>query len=1068
MTSRTNETTASIFGSYEGGSKSTDQMVWIALDCSSQLPLVKVMVDQGEYHVELQYNHDDYAFSHTFDEIHVRDFAWATSGLNLGRTGLQKYLIRLDRLHGSGCPVVLGNHPSSFGNDHYKMLEHLVTDTRLTFIRERHDDGVAAVLKYYEALLSMRLTEYGPTNHWYFTNMPGYKHQPGLRFDGKSTPDLPLWLGRETVNVRDPKTGLWLGRVTGKVTALEAKDRYHNLQAVECTIVPALLWERANISKTLGLMFNNEIVHSGKAVPSQTGALLLHVELNVEDENMRVKPPTPTPVQVQWWDRQRNVAVGGRSDGIVVDQPTDSDFVILVRSSERANRTQWRHFTLEAKVDMLSLDRMITAVSAVVQRKPATLPEGDECGSFDLHKTMLAHGPEVDPNYGEMVYFMNLVPREEREAAIDMAYRVRDAFTLDASQAAPFEALIKGFLAGVMLIQGPPGTGKTRVNACVAIAIGVIGRKVLVTSGSNNGVNALMVYIVEFLDKNAWMKDLVGGVVRFWTMGTTVRELAGGEGVRDIRSLAALSMSESQGLRREEASLTAFSTSAHLEAYAEIYADTDSNWRNLRTTIRQIRGGHRVRGKEHIKFAQLCEWGTAQIMADKAVKIVGSTLNNCAAIPIQSFALDALLIDEAAHTLEGDVCIALLLRSRIVIFTGDHKQLPPTVLSLQSGENPFARQLAKPMFTRLLNAGYTKYMLKTNYRMHPDIARWPNQEFYDRQLENAPRTLAPTALSRAFEEFCNHPQMAHGILRPLNGQRRIFINVASISERSRGSSSWHNKTHLALINTLVQQLLAFAPTTPDTKKRLVGGDIVIVTPYRDQKSKIISSFIESAAYGNPDIEEVRVSTVDGYQGLEADIVIVDLTAKQQDRAGEIGFLGDGRRLNVALTRAKVAVIAVGNMELWQTWIPAMVGQGTNGKAPAFGRWLQDVLDHGSNVNWPAGTLLPIAASAQGNAPPGLYGQAHATNPWNSGPPSTMGNLVVAQLASTGPNSLRFFPARQPTGPVAAASTGMGGDAMDIDTDTSVHNPSRSPPTQQQPAPKPVFRKQPTPPGDPRR
>ena len=773
---------------------------------------------------------------------------------------------------------------------------------------------------------------------------------------------------------------MWIGRVATRVISTESKDRFHDRHDVEATWIPAVLWEKKEIVDALARLFNEATVHSGKLVHTHGGkAAYIHVQLNVEDENTKVLPPSATPVKVQWWNKAQDAAMGRECSGYVVDQPTDSDFVILIRLWERGSRTQWMHFTLKARVDTVPLDRMKTAISKVVSRHPVELPADDECGSFDLMKTVLAHGPEADPHFGEMIRIMHLVPAEERDHLRSLAYRVQDVFKLDASQAAPFEALIKGFVAGVMLIQGPPGTGKTRVNACIAITVAVIGRKVLIASGSNNGVSALMMYIVDCLEQTEWIRMAVGKVVRFRTMGTTARELSGQQADADLRSIALFAGDKSTSGKRDEAKLNPYALSTHLEEYAVECANVDGRWKILSTLGKRMRTGTgRIRPKDHNQFAEICEWGASQIMADRRVRIVGSILSNCAAEPFRSYRADLLLLDEAAQTLEPDVYIALLSEPRVVILTGDHKQLGPTVISLQSGRNPHARQLAKPMYTRLLNAGYKVHMLKTNYRMHPHISQWPNKEYYDGQLLNAPNTFAQTPMSDLFEEFCRSPQGAHGILGPLEGQRRIFIDVASSSERSSGSTSWHNKTHLNLIDTLVKQLLDFTPRNPKAKKRLTGNDIVIVTPYRAQRGMFVSSFIAESSYANPDLVDVKVATVDGYQGLEAEIVIVDLTAKQSDRPGEIGFVGHSPRLNVALTRAKVAAIAVGNLELWQSWIPTMIGNGTNGKAPAFGRWLQDVIDVRSHVKWPT-SLVPLIAfaSGQGNAPPPPQGSRSA-------------------------------------------------------------------------------------------
>ena len=115
------------FGRYVGDKKK-DVMVYTGVSCASQLPLVKLRVDQGEYSVELECNADQYSSVYTLKPNHVRDYSQAVPTLNLGRTGLDKALIRLERTETTARPILMGSHPFNFTDEYAEMLQCLLGD----------------------------------------------------------------------------------------------------------------------------------------------------------------------------------------------------------------------------------------------------------------------------------------------------------------------------------------------------------------------------------------------------------------------------------------------------------------------------------------------------------------------------------------------------------------------------------------------------------------------------------------------------------------------------------------------------------------------------------------------------------------------------------------------------------------------------------------------------------------------------------------------------------------------------------------------------------------------------
>ncbi|GLI67193.1 hypothetical protein VaNZ11_011114, partial [Volvox africanus] len=272
-----------------------------------------------------------------------------------------------------------------------------------------------------------------------------------------------------------------------------------------------------------------------------------------------------------------------------------------------------------------------------------------------------------------------------------------------------------------------------------------------------------------------------------------------------------------------------------------------------------------------------------------------------------AYRFDALIIDEAAQALEPAALIPLqLLRPGAkVVLVGDPKQLPPTVLSRAAD----AAQLSQSLFERLQRAGCHVCLLSRQYRMHPDISRFPSSFFYDGALQDG-ETITATSRSAPCH---NHP-----LFKPL-----MVYNCAGQMEQG-GSNGGGNKGG-SLLNRAEAILVAELCTGllvhfPDYRPH-----VAILTPYRAQLSVLRSTLQASLrkARLREDVASILaridIVTVDSYQGREADIVIFSTV-----RAGgtsSLGFLTDVRRMNVALTRARRCLWIVGHAETLATSPP---------------------------------------------------------------------------------------------------------------------------------------------------
>lgn len=267
----------------------------------------------------------------------------------------------------------------------------------------------------------------------------------------------------------------------------------------------------------------------------------------------------------------------------------------------------------------------------------------------------------------------------------------------------------------------------------------------------------------------------------------------------------------------------------------------------------------------------------------------------------ESSLFDAVVIDEAAQALEPATLIPLqLLKSKgsKSIMVGDPKQLPATVLSDVASK--YLYQCS--MFERLQKAGHPVTMLTKQYRMHPEICRFPSLHFYDGKLLNGD--------GMSSKETPFHKTEGLGPY--------LFFDIVDGQElHGKNSGSLYNECEA---DAAVELLRFFRKSYPS---EFVGGRIGIITPYRSQLSLLRSRF--SAAFGSCIMDEMELNTVDGFQGREVDMLVVSTVRAAGPTSGamemnsrSIGFVADVRRMNVALTRAKHSLWILGNMRTLQT------------------------------------------------------------------------------------------------------------------------------------------------------
>ena len=287
---------------------------------------------------------------------------------------------------------------------------------------------------------------------------------------------------------------------------------------------------------------------------------------------------------------------------------------------------------------------------------------------------------------------------------------------------------------------------------------------------------------------------------------------------------------------------------------------------------------------------------------------------------------DCVIIDEAAQAIELQTLIPLKYECSRFVLVGDDRQLSATVISTLATRYDYQQSL----FSRLRKCGVQVQVIQIQYRMHPDIRRFPSHHFYHNQLQDADEVLQSDAVQR-------HPALLHPLASiPLHSNRLdqriapyVFYDVHGVESRA-GHASLHNISEARVAVELFKLILrAHSTPTPDFISR-VG----VITPYQQQVSTLRRLFRDLFA-SDPSLSPLQsaleVSTVDSFQGREKDFIIFSAVRAHQHEGGSggrggIGFVADANRLNVALTRARVGLYVLGSArtlgkeEVWRRLI----------------------------------------------------------------------------------------------------------------------------------------------------
>lgn len=487
----------------------------------------------------------------------------------------------------------------------------------------------------------------------------------------------------------------------------------------------------------------------------------------------------------------------------------------------------------------------------------------------------------------------------------------------------------------IALIHGPPGTGKTQtLIEVLQQLVRVQGKRVLVCGPSNISVDNILLRLPPDIPavRVGHPARLLPEVVAR-SLDVLVRTSEAAEIVDDVRKeldeklkvMAATGKKRIRGSERKE------------------------GWRE----VRNLRGEYRRR-----------EEGAVRGLV-RGSKVVVATLHGASGGGerwLRGERFDVVVIDEGSQALEAQCWGAILHGSEMgstagkLIIAGDHLQLPPTVKS--ENEKPkddeksavkippslakttplpkpatelkklnIPTTLSLPMFTRLLNThgDGIRRLLTTQYRMHETIMTFPSKAFYGGKLiahDSVRGHLLQDLPGVEDTEDTHYPII---FLDTQGGDFPESETGADAKSPGIATESKFNPGEILICVAHVRKLLLAG---------VKGSSIAVITPYSAQLSLLVDAFsLAAGSSTGREAEEwgkVELSSIDGFQGREKDVIVISLV--RSNETGEIGFLREGRRMNVAVTRPRRCLVVIGNGET----LRGRGGSGRGGEADKAG------------------------------------------------------------------------------------------------------------------------------------
>lgn len=323
----------------------------------------------------------------------------------------------------------------------------------------------------------------------------------------------------------------------------------------------------------------------------------------------------------------------------------------------------------------------------------------------------------------------------------------------------------------------------------------------------------------------------------------------------------------------------------------EAHPDYPQLW-SIRKAIRELRQQRKHADSWHQKMDRLKSRATELELRIRSslfgeARVIASTLTGAANRVLEGEKYSTLFIDEAAQALEAACWIAIRKAGRVIL-AGDHCQLPPTVKSIMALKGG----LGKTLMERIVeNKPEVVTLLKMQYRMNEQIMKFSSEWFYNNMVESA-----PTVSHRGILDY-DTPMM--------------WIDTAECDGKEEFVGENFGRINRAEAEMTLQTLQQYLEKIGKQRILEESIDVGIISPYRAQV-QLLRKELRKREFFRPYRHLLTVNTVDGFQGQERDIILISLV--RSNDGGDIGFLRDLRRMNVAITRARMKLIILGSSE----------------------------------------------------------------------------------------------------------------------------------------------------------
>lgn len=563
--------------------------------------------------------------------------------------------------------------------------------------------------------------------------------------------------------------------------------------------------------------------------------------------------------------------------------------------------SNWR---IEMTYNDLIEERLKVGVEALLHDVEATRRAGAELSGTSLVEMLLeGGGEEEEEKVREKAKEMTIAKwiKQNRESIKEPEYG-----PLNKTQRRAVEMM---FSEPISLIQGPPGTGKT---STIVAAIRIlkqhykIPHPILLTSHTNVAVDNLaqgckeaglnVIRAGSMVKVRESLSDVtVEGLMEKHSSKSRLDELEANK-IETIKSLQELQGDPFPSRKKDKSADVKMEANDNDDLEWLLDASLSSSSSNNNNLYRLQKKLSLLMQKSFVLRREM----EADIFRD--VDVVCCTALSAPLLRIIDFPI--VFFDEASMATEPVTIATMIKGCQQLSLIGDQQQLSPLVKSREVIEEG----LGLSLFERLMNRGdLPSVLLSTQHRMHPSLSDFPNREFYSNRLSDAKATISIELVDSSFIKA---------------GKHLSFIDHKG-KERITKNKSLENKKESELLMRIIANILC-------KNEDISGSDVGIITPYLGQKELVWKSLQEPTSYYRTllakeidrlggsrsrlaEIGDIEIHTIDGFEGREKKVIIFSLVRANAFKY--LGFLKEEKRWNVALTRAKNALIIVGNASM---------------------------------------------------------------------------------------------------------------------------------------------------------